>query len=413
MVFVWVTLVPFLAVLDRARTLGRAVGLGLLLSVGFVFAVLNWFAGAMADYTGTSHATGILLLLVLAPFLQPQFIVFAAVRHLVRTKAAFWHAALASAFSYVAAEWVFPKLFADTLGHSMFAFTWLRQAADIAGAQGLTFVVVLVNLCIWETIRRVRERGLAARTLTPVSCALLLVSSIATYGVVRAGQFSPDRAAGDLRAAPIRAGVVQADIAHYDRMRAEIGTYESVRRILDAHYRLSEQAMSMSNGLDLLVWPETVYPTTFGAPKSEDGAAFDREIERFVTRSGVPLVFGSYDAEAGSEFNAAVFLEPQTAETGHMETGLGPERGVDAPGRRPHPAHRAVDLFRRRRSGSGSRCGCARSGSHRHPFERFLVRVRRWALAAPRRVGVSQHRGAPAAGSRDQHRDLRRHHAHG
>jgi apolipoprotein N-acyltransferase len=25
---------------------------------------------------------------------------------------------------------------------------------------------------------------------------------------------------------------------------------------------------------DLIVWPETVYPTTFGAPKSEEGAEF-------------------------------------------------------------------------------------------------------------------------------------------
>jgi len=59
------------------------------------------------------------------------------------------------------------------------------------------------------------------------------------------------------------------------------------------------------------MWPETVYPTTFGTPKSEDGAAFDHEIAGFVARSGVPLVFGSYDSEGDDEFNAAMLLEPE------------------------------------------------------------------------------------------------------
>ena len=309
---VWVSLVPFLAVLDRARSLRQAVGLGLLMSVGFVLAVLNWFADAMAGYTGASPAAGMLLLVVIAPFLQPQFVVFAAVRHRVRTKAAFWYATITSAFAYVAAEWVFPKLFADTLGHGMFAYGWIRQAADIAGAHGLTFVMVIVNVCVWETLRRTLERRFTPASFVPVGCAMLLVGGVAAYGAVRARQFLPQNTY-DAGAAPLRVGLVQADIADYDRMRAEVGAYETVRTVLDAHYRLSERAVAMSNGLDLLVWPETVYPTTFGTPKSDDGAAFDREIVRFVTRTGIPLVFGSYDAEGRNEFNAAVFLEPQAA----------------------------------------------------------------------------------------------------
>ena len=66
--------------------------------------------------------------------------------------------------------------------------------------------------------------------------------------------------------------------------------------------------------LDLLVWPETVYPTTFGAPKSPDGAAYDRTLGAFVGLVGVPLVFGAYDADGGEEYNAAVLLEPDGPE---------------------------------------------------------------------------------------------------
>jgi apolipoprotein N-acyltransferase len=68
------------------------------------------------------------------------------------------------------------------------------------------------------------------------------------------------------------------------------------------------------------VWPETVYPTTFGTPKSAAGAAFDEAIAAFVAQSGVPLVFGAYDVEAGAEFNAAVFLDPPRGRSLEFET---------------------------------------------------------------------------------------------
>ncbi|HZF98677.1 MAG TPA: nitrilase-related carbon-nitrogen hydrolase, partial [Pseudoxanthomonas sp.] len=50
---------------------------------------------------------------------------------------------------------------------------------------------------------------------------------------------------------------------------------------------------------------------TFAHPRSGDGAALDREIQEFVDTLGVPLVFGTYDLDEGSEYNAAAFVEPQ------------------------------------------------------------------------------------------------------
>jgi apolipoprotein N-acyltransferase len=58
----------------------------------------------------------------------------------------------------------------------------------------------------------------------------------------------------------------------------------------------------------VIVWPETVYPTTFGSAKSEAGEAFDNEIIDFARSRGVPLVFGAYDADQQGEYNAAFFL---------------------------------------------------------------------------------------------------------
>ena len=102
------------------------------------------------------------------------------------------------------------------------------------------------------------------------------------------------------------AGVVQANITAYDKLAAEQGTFETVRQILDAHVALT-RSLTTPGPLDLLVWPETVYPTTFGAPRSEEGAEFDRQIAAVAQES--PLVFGAFEESAAGEHNAAFFLE--------------------------------------------------------------------------------------------------------
>jgi apolipoprotein N-acyltransferase len=170
--------------------------------------------------------------------------------------------------------------------------------------------VLLANEATLAAMRRLRDAGgvgrQVARALVPAGAALLLVVGLAAYGGFRLRTLK--QTGNDSE--PITLAVVQANIGQYARLAAELGTYESTRRILDTYFELSREALAPTRP-DLLVWPETAYPTTFGSPKSTDGAAFDREIAGFVAKEGVPLVFGTYDAEEGREFNAAVVLEPE------------------------------------------------------------------------------------------------------
>ncbi len=311
----WFGLVPWLALLDRTTSLRGALAAGLLMSVAFVLAVFGWFVDAIAGYTGGSWIVALVVVLLAAPLLQPQLVVFALVRQLVRVRAGFWRTTLTGAFAYVGAEWAAPKLFADTIGHGFYAAPLMRQAADLAGAHGLTFVLILANECVTASISPARWRRSARDALAPAACVASLVLGLLVYGAVRQRQLvDPERTGPS-----ITAGLVQSDISDYARLRAEQGTFGAVRTILDAHFALSRQAWS-HGGLDLLIWPETVYPTTFGSPKSEEGAEFDREIAAFVAGSGVPLVFGAYDIAGNEEFNAAVFLTATTAGKTSFET---------------------------------------------------------------------------------------------
>jgi apolipoprotein N-acyltransferase len=299
----WVGLAPWLAALDARRGWRDALAAGWLMSVVFTLAVFWWFIDAVAGYAEAPRLAGVLVILATAPLLQPQLLVHALARHLARRRRApWWHVASFSACAYVAAEWALPKLFADTLGHGFLAADHLRQAADLVGAGGLTLALLLANdglLAAWQ------RRGTRA-ALPPLAAVALLVTALWSYGAVRLAQLDPHAGL------PLRAGVVQADISHYDRLARRIGTYDAVRLILDAHEALSAQLMTAAHP-DVLIWPETVYPTTFGAPKSPDGAAFDAEVAATAQRFGVPLVFGAYDVGGGREYNAAFVVEPGAA----------------------------------------------------------------------------------------------------
>lgn len=300
----FVALVPWLLALDGVRGAGGALRHGLLMSIAFAIAVFSWFGFAIGGFTGIGPFAGVAVLVVAAPLLQPQLIVFALVRHVVGRRHGTLLRALAGASAWVATEWLVPRLLDDTLGHGLHPSAWLRQGADLGGAPGLTFALILVNEAIAVAIARRRDgRRMLA---TPISIALLLPLAMAGYGAWRLSSLTHSQQ-DDV--ASLRIGMVQANIVDYERLRREMGVYEVVRHILDTHARLSRVATEQHD-VDALLWSETVYPTTFRNPKSEAGAEFDQAILDLVALERVPLVFGTYDRDEAGEYNAAAFVEP-------------------------------------------------------------------------------------------------------
>lgn len=300
----WVALVPWLAVLDRTASWRATLLAGWAMSVAFTLAVFGWFAVAVAGYTGAPLTLAYLLAALAAPLIEPQFVVYALARRYARAASGERAlSALCGASAYVATEWAYPKLLGDTIGFGFWESALLRQAGDAIGPLGLTFVLVLANECVLAALAAWRRDARAwPRVLAPLALAAGLVGVLAIYGLVRIAQLAPRDDAPALTVAAI-----QANLGDYRAVAAERGTYGAVREVLDAHYALTDEALRA--GAQLVVWPETVYPTTFGAPKSADGAELDREIARFAGERGVPLVFGAYDVDGEREYNAAILLE--------------------------------------------------------------------------------------------------------
>jgi apolipoprotein N-acyltransferase len=88
---------------------------------------------------------GLAVLLLLAPFFQPQFLAFSLVRHLAGKRHGPAVRALAAAAAWVGAEWALPKVLGDTLGYGLYPSAVMRQFADLGGSAGLTVLLLLAN----------------------------------------------------------------------------------------------------------------------------------------------------------------------------------------------------------------------------------------------------------------------------
>ncbi|MFO1328122.1 MAG: apolipoprotein N-acyltransferase [Rubrivivax sp.] len=296
----FVMLLPWLLALGHCRRVRSVLASATLMAVAFTAAVFPWFGAAIGRFSGTGEAAGMAALLLAAPLLQPPFIAFALARHGSLRAHGPGAAAAAGAAAWVATEWVWPKLLGDTLGHGLYPSPLLRQAAELGGAAGLTLVLLLSNqalLAAWQR-RAQGARALAA----PLAAAVALPLLLALHGLwALAGLPASDET--------LRMGLVQSNIVDYERLRREKGAGQVVREVLDTHYAMSHAAVERQR-VQAVLWSETVYPTTFGRPKSEAGAELDQEIATIVNAAGVPFVFGTYDRDDAGEYNAAAFLAP-------------------------------------------------------------------------------------------------------
>ena len=299
----FVALVPWLRTLDANRTLAGTLFSAWAMSVAFTAAAFAWFGTAVGSYTQLGTAAGLAVLLLAAPLFQPQFLVFALVRHVTGQAHGTVLRAFAAAAAWVATEWFVPRLLGDTLGYGLFPSRLLRQAADLGGAAGLTVLLLLANEGISAALAR-RADGVRAMA-KPLAAAALVPLLLAGYGLaVLSATPAP---AGK----PLRVGLVQSNIVDYERLRRDRGAEAVVREVLDTHYAMSYDAIERQRA-DAVLWSETVYPTTFGHPKSEAGAELDSEILGIVNAAGAPFVFGTYDRDAAGEYNAAAFVAPGT-----------------------------------------------------------------------------------------------------
>jgi apolipoprotein N-acyltransferase len=346
--FAMIALIPWFDVLARAETRKEAVRQSFWLCFLFSIVTFYWIGYVIHEFGQVPWVFAGIAVLLFACIGQPQFYLAAVPLRLAlrRLENAGPHAGnletgrfpfspffvfgwgLVIALFYSGLDWTLPKLFVDTLGHSLVYTKTLRQAADIGGPAFLTFLLVLPNIAIYEAWRRYRSRGEPA-IFGAVKASFLLVL-VAIAGIIGAHSYGKKRLAevAERLANPkrtVRLSAIQANIGDMEKLASERGYRQAAQRVMRAYYDLSDEAIQQSPKPDALLWPETAYPSTFRSPETSDDFARDKEMESFVASRKVPIAFGGYDKDLhGRSYNAVFYLKPDGTDARYAKTILIP-----------------------------------------------------------------------------------------
>lgn len=136
------------------------------------------------------------------------------------------------------------------LGHSQYRNLPFIQIADMAGVYGLSFIIVVVNVTVYEALCLVKcdrqQEGFAALRarcrVSSVVAGMLLLFTL-SYGnfVLHTPTLSQ----------PLSVSVVQGNIPQHEKWQLPLRDQH-----LEHHMRLTRQALAESTS-DLIVWPES------------------------------------------------------------------------------------------------------------------------------------------------------------
>lgn len=278
---IWVSLVPFLVALEKKspkEAFWMGLGVGYLITLGAFY----WIAFTLHEFGEFPWIVAILFYLIFASVCNIQFAVFA---YLYRKLPIPLSPLIYIPILFTAVEYLVPQLFHWQMGACLYKKLWLIQFAELTGVYGATFLVVLVNSCIYELIRWIKKDlehfPTAAVTVTTVC---LVVSGF--YSLIKLRDYN------DLmkQSPAVSAALVQTNIGNLDKRAASLGYAEAVEYARSVNEKLVLEAAKHKD-IDLIILPETSVPGYFTPDRQ-----MNREIMfNLSSRANVPILFGGYN----------------------------------------------------------------------------------------------------------------------
>ncbi len=284
----WVGLIPLMTALD-GKERGRAFFLSYLCGVVFFAGVLYWFVHVTA-------LGAVLLTLYLALYFALFGAGYSFFSRLEATQKLFLLPSVWTVLEFIRAHFLTGFGWAS-LGHSQYKNLPIIQMAYVTGMFGVSFLVVMVNVFLKETLPLVLLKGRGDRKEV-VSSALMtavVFLSVAGYGVFRL------KAEGRKNAGleKVSIAVVQANILQ-ERKWHEPAWPD----IMEEYIALTQEAAQRSP--DLIIWPETSYPGILW----EEKELFE-SLQDFVRRMNTPLLVGAVTREGEDYYNSALLLSKE------------------------------------------------------------------------------------------------------
>ena len=290
----FVCLAPFLALAVSARSARQAAFHGWIAGTVGNVPLYYWIAYTIAVQGKLGWPLGALAAFLVSAYVGAYFsVAAAAARHLESRFGArglwlfpFVWTALEMARSYLFSG--FPWML---LGYTLAGSATLRQAADLAGIHGLSFLLALSGVSLYLAGRRLCD-GVSPKAAVPLIPGVAVVLFLVLYG--RPGSANP--ADSKARVPEIKVAIAQGGIDQ--SVKWNPGNQLNTLAIYGELTRKAREA-----GAQVVVWPETAAPFFYGWE-----AGLSRRLEAIAVGGGVPILFGApwYDP-AGGEFYNSVF----------------------------------------------------------------------------------------------------------
>ena len=290
-----VCLAPFLALAISARSARQAAWRGWVAGTAGSIPIYYWIAYTIAVQGRLGWALGSLAAFLVSAYVGAYFSVAAAAARRLDGRfgerglwlfPAVW-TALEMARSYLFSG--FPWML---LGYSVAGSATLRQAADLAGIHGLSFLLALSGVSVYIAGRRLSE-GFPVKAVIPLIPGIMALLFLVLYG--RAGSANPGGTAApvsEVKVAIAQGGIDQSVKWDPENQLATLEIYDTLTR------------QARDAGAQLVVWPETAAPFFYGWE-----AELSRRLDAIASSGGIPIIFGApwFDPSEGGKFYNSVF----------------------------------------------------------------------------------------------------------
>jgi apolipoprotein N-acyltransferase len=267
--------------------------MGLLAGVIYFSGTLYWITQVMAMYGGLSTPVAVVINATLIAYLALFPALFGLAMARV-TSGGGVRMLLVAPFVWVATE--MGRMYVLTgfpwvlLGYSQASMLPIAQLASIVGVFGLSALLAAISASLAVVVVDTRRARVA---YLPLAVTMTVVILVGVWGSFRITRGTLTHSGEAVRVGLIQGNVDQAD--KWDDRRA--------RQIFHSYLEMTRQAMSQ--GAQVVLWPESSTPFFFG----EDRAGTE-EVRTLARQAQVPIILGSDQIERGTvtKYYNAAFL---------------------------------------------------------------------------------------------------------
>ena len=271
----WFALIPLLYSLHRTTSIRQALLLGFITGIVGYIGIIYWIAYVVVNYGYLPIYLGIISMLLLASYLSVYLAIFAAGIAYFRNRIPLYFIA---PVLWVCLEYCKSQMFTgfpwENLGYSQYLNLYVIQFADILGVYGLSFLIILVNVTLFEIFKKRSKR----EYIITAAVSLILLS-VYIYGIIMVN--SIDKILQNPSTPSMEVSLIQGNIDQSIKWNENCQ-----KETLNIYEDISINNVPTSGGL--IVWPETAAPFNF-----QDDNELSRQIRNLAIKTKSYFIFGS------------------------------------------------------------------------------------------------------------------------